>query len=112
MKRALSIAAAAMMLATPAVAANTATLDWGYTSNDPANDNPTFTVYQGLQGQPKTAGPTTTAKTLTISAGLASGKTYCWAVTASVGANESLPSNEACKTFPPIPATPATLTAK
>lgn len=93
-------------------AANTATLDWGYTSNDPANDNPTFTVYQGLQGQAKVSAGTTTTKTFNISTGLASGKTYCWVVTASVGANESLPSNEACKTFPPIPPAPTSLTIR
>ena len=93
-----------------ALAANTATLDWGYTSNDPANDNPTFTVYQGLQGQAKAAAGTTTAKTFSVSTGMSSGKTYCWVVTASVGANESLPSNEACKTFPATPAAPTSLT--
>jgi len=92
-----------------AMAANTAVLTWDYTSNDPANDNPTYQVYQGLQGQPKAAGPTTTAKTLTINTGLVSGKTYCWAVTAVVGANESSPSGEACKTFPPGPAAPTNL---
>lgn len=105
---ALALALAPML----ALAANTATLDWGYTSNDPANDNPTFVVYQGLQGQPKVAGPTTTAKTLTISTGLLSGKTYCWHVTARTALDESLPSNEACKTFPAIPAAPTSLTVR
>lgn len=99
----------AALFADAAFAANTATLDWGYTSNDPANDNPTFVVYQGLQGQPKVAGPTTTAKTLTINTGLASGKTYCWHVTARTALDESLPSNEACKTFPAVPAAPTSL---
>lgn len=104
------IAALALLLPSLALAANTATLEWGYTSNDPANDNPTFTVYQGLQGQVKTAGPTTTAKTLTINTGLAFGNTYCWVVTAKANGNESLPSNEACKTFPyPVPAAPTNL---
>lgn len=99
-----------LFFAGAANAANTATLTWNYTSNDPVNDNPTFQIYQGLQGQPKTAGPTTTDKTITITSGLAYGNTYCWVVTSKANGQESLPSNEACKTFLfPVPAVPTTL---
>ena len=101
---------AALMLPGMALAANTATLTWDYTSNDPANDNPTFQVYQGLQGQAKVAGPSTTDKAVTISAGMLYGNTYCWVVTTKAHGDESLPSNEACKTFPyPVPTAPISL---
>lgn len=96
-----------------ALAQNQALLTWGYTSNAPENDNPTFQIYQGVQGQSKAKGPTTTNLTYAITTGLVTGQTYCWEVTAVVGVLESGRSNEACKTFPlAVPPIPATLQVK
>lgn len=96
---------------------NQAVLSWTapttYSDGTPVTDPITYTVYQGLQGQPKAKGPTgITATTVTISTGLLSGRTYCWAVTAATATSpESAPSAEACKTFPPAaPEAPANLT--
>ena len=70
----------------------------------PASVALSYGVYQALQGQPKVKVATITATTATITTGLLSGKTYCWQVTTSDGAQESAFSNEACKSFSaPIP---------
>lgn len=99
--KALITFALALAFSTAAIAANQADLSWyTNTSSDPANDNPTFVIYQGFEGGPRTAVASTTDKAITLTSGMAFGQRYCWDVTAKVGANESAHSAEACKTFP------------
>lgn len=105
--RALLIAASLALASLSAHAANQAVLTWTY--DLVAWPSATFNVYQGEKGQPKTQAQTgVAALTTTISTGLATGKTYCWDVTAVVGGFETDHSAEACKPFPPSP----TLTVK
>ena len=103
--------------ATNAAAVNQAVLAWTapttYEDGTPIGPGLTFNVYQGLQGQAKTKGANVSATTVTINTGLLSGKTYCWNVTSALNSLESVPSNEACKTFPvSAPSAPAALTAQ
>lgn len=82
----------------------TATLAWGASvSIPPQNETITYTIYQGQQGQAKTAVPggTTGALSFVVNGDFAANETVCWHVTGRIGANESAPSNEACKKFPP-----------
>lgn len=99
-------------------APNQAVLSWTapttHTDGTPigGTETLTYTVYQGLQGQPKVKGPTGIAGlTVTISSGLLSNRTYCWELTATSSADpsiESARSIEVCKTFPASPPEPPT----
>lgn len=104
------VLAICLILPSMAMAANTADLSWDYTSNGTWNDNPSFQVYQGLSGQPKTLAATTSAKAITINSGLSLGNTYCWEVSvkSTVSGLESAHTAEVCKSFPysvPLPPT-------
>lgn len=102
----------AMLWSVPLWAANTATLSWGavtqYTDGSAITGPVTYSVYWGVQGAAKTllqSGVTATG--LAVSAGLQSGTTVCFEVTATAGGQESARSSEACKTFPPqVPTAP------
>lgn len=99
------------------LAANQAVLAWGAVTKDVEGNSitgVTYTVYQGVQGQPKAkTGSPVSATTVTITSGLSSGRTYCWQVSASANGVEGALSNEACKSFPPAaPEAPASLTAQ
>lgn len=107
------------LLSIGAIAApNQAVLSWVaptmHTDGTPigGTETVTYTVYQGLQGQPKVKGPTGIAGlTVTINSGLLSNRTYCWDVTATSSdapSLESAHSSEACKTFPASPLNPPT----
>jgi hypothetical protein len=117
MKHSILALSLALVAAIPAYAANQAVLAWTapttYEDGTPIGAGLTFNVYQGLQGAAKVKGPNVSATTVTINTGLLSGKTYCWNVTSALNSLESVPSNEACKTFPQsAPSAPASLTAQ
>jgi len=114
MKRTLSILILALLsslaVAQNAAAANQAVISFSapttYTDGTPITAALSYGVWQGLSGAVKTKVATITTTTSTITTGLLSGKTYCWQVDASDGAQTSALSNEACKTFaPPVPST-------
>ena len=109
-KSLLAIALTLAAFSATAQPVNTAILTWeAPTYSDPL----TYSIYQGLQGQPKVKVGTTSTLGATISTGLASGTTVCWHVTAVGNGLESAPSNTACKTFPfQAPAAPTNLTVK
>lgn len=101
-----------LMLVAPQVwGANTANVRWGAVTQ--ATDGSsltgvTYSVYQGVQGAAKVKVATGLAVLqYNVTAGLASGTTVCYEVTATAGGQESARSAEACKTFPPsIPNAP------
>jgi hypothetical protein len=73
-----------------------------------------YNIYQGARGQAvKTKVSASTATTVSLTAALFAGKEVCWNITAVVETDESVYSNEACKTFPKaVPKAPATLVAE
>lgn len=100
------------------VAAPQAVLTWTApttnTDGTPITGTLTYNVYQGAKGAegatPVQSG--LSALTVTITAGLVDGSTTCWQVTAVEGGQESVKSNEACKTFPPATPIAPTLTVQ
>jgi hypothetical protein len=101
------ICALLALVALNASAANQAVLSWNppttFADGTPISGILTYNAYQGVKGQPKVKVTLASVlpTTLTVASGLQSGTTYCWAVTALIGTNESDQSIEACKTFPP-----------
>lgn len=112
------VLAAAMWLAIPAQAqsANTATLSWDYNTTTQqaaiaSGEVTGFALYRATGACPQPApGPTwtkigsVTANPLVLSyadsAGLLTGKTYCYYATATGPGGESGPSNQVAKAFP------------
>lgn len=97
-----------------AQATNTATLTWLAPSNSGVLTPPiTYNVYQTPQGA--TSGGTQIASGLSAlsytATGLTAGSTVCFNVTAVAAGQESAYSNQGCKTFPAVPASPV-LTVK
>ena len=111
-----SILALSLMAAASAFAANQAVISFSapttYSDGTPITLPLSYGVWQGLQGATKTKVATVTTTTATVTTGLLSGKTYCWQVDASDGAQTSALSNEACKTFPPAVPNAVTITVQ
>ena len=68
-----------------------------------------YNIYQGLQGAAKTKVGSTTSLTYTVSTGLVPGTTVCFQVSTTLGTDESVLSNEACKPLPPSLSEPINL---
>lgn len=118
MKRAIMFALS--WLAAVAVAqavGNTATITWGpptgNTDGTALAGTITYNIYQGAKGAEVKTASGVSGTSFTVSTGLADGTTVCWYVTAVEGGQESAPSAEACKTFPPaVPLPPSSVTVK
>ena len=95
--------------------AGTASLTWSAPTTNadgtPLTDLKSYKVYGALQGQTKTLLATVLAPTVTYTHnGPTEGQTWCYTVSAvdAVG-NESVMSNESCKTVPNVPPSPPVL---
>jgi hypothetical protein len=113
----LSLAVALLAFA-GAAAAQSVSLNWGAVTQDangaPLTGSVSYNIYQGTKGQvTKTKVTSSVTTTAALTSALFSGKEVCWNVTTVVGADESVYSNEACKTFPAAkPKAPANLSAE
>lgn len=117
MKKSLLVAALLLAFA-GAASAQSVTLNWGAVTQDvngaTLTGSVSYNIYQGTKGQAvKTKVASSVTTTAALTSPLFSGKEVCWNITAVVGTDESVYSNEACKTFPKAaPKAPASLVAE